>query len=455
MEADTIVALSTPPGRGALAVVRLSGGRVREILARVVPDRPGPFPERRPTLARIVDPADGRALDRGLVTFFPGPASYTGEDLAELSVHGGTLLPLLVVEACVGAGARAAAPGEFTRRAYLYGKLDLVQVEGVADLVEAESPAAHRAAIHQVEGGLSARLAGLREGLVELEALLAYHIDFPDEDEPPVPVERVVARAREIQAELDGLLATAPEGELLREGAVAVLAGRPNAGKSSLYNALLGEERAIVTERPGTTRDALESRVSLGGFPFRLVDTAGLRDETEEVERLGIEVARRYLSGADVVLLCLPVDEAWGAPEEAFLARYGENVPVVVVRTCVDRDGEAGADGGDRAAARVSVSARTGEGLGRLRETLRDLVFRGVVGMGVDAPVITRRRQREKVEGARDEVAGFASALEEGIPAEAAAAHLRSAESALEELLGVITPEEVLDRVFARFCIGK
>lgn len=462
MEADTIVALSTPPGRGALAVVRLSGAGTRDVLAGVAPGLPEPAPERRPVLTRIVDPAGDGVLDRGLVTLFPGPASYTGEDLAELSVHGGPLLSMLVVEACVIAGAREAGPGEFTRRAYLNGKLDLVQAEAVADLVDAESPALHRAAVHQMEGGLSARLAGLREGLVDLEALLVHHLDFPDEDEPPVAIDEVARRGEATVDELDRLLATAPEGELLREGAVAVLAGRPNAGKSSLYNALLGEERAIVTAQPGTTRDALESRVSLGGFPFRIVDTAGLRERAEEVERMGIEVARRYLSRADVVLLCLPVDEAWGGPEERFVEGLETDAPVVIVRTCADREegggGSSAADrrgDGDGSAGRVRVSVRTGAGLDELRTTLRDLVFRGVVRMGAEAPVLTRRRQREGVREARDEVRAFARALRGGVPAEAAAAHLRSAETSLEEILGIISPEEILDRVFARFCIGK
>ncbi|MEX2530259.1 MAG: tRNA uridine-5-carboxymethylaminomethyl(34) synthesis GTPase MnmE [Gemmatimonadota bacterium] len=454
MEPDTIVALSTPPGRGAIAVVRLSGAGARRILSQILGEAEGALPVRRPFLARITDPMGGGTLDRGLVTWFEGPSSYTGEDLAELSVHGGPLVSMLVVEACRKAGAREAEPGEFTRRAYLNGKLDLVQAEAVADLIEAGSMVSHRAAIHQVEGGLSQRVAELRQGLVELEALIMHHLDFPDEDEPPVTLRTVMARAGEVVERLDLLLETAPEGELLREGAVAVLAGRPNAGKSSLYNALLGEERAIVTAEAGTTRDALESRVSLGGFPFRLVDTAGLREDAGGIERMGIEVAQRYLEGADVILLCLPVDEAWSGAEAAFLQRFREGPPVVVVRTCADRDGRVAApdvvaDEG------VEVSVRTGAGLAALRERLRDLVFGGLVEIGADAPLITRRRQRGFLHDARGEVAAFAEALDRGVPTEAACAHLRSAETALEEVLGVISPEEILDAVFSRFCIGK
>lgn len=459
MGPDTIAALSTPSGRGAIAVVRVSGEGTREVLRGVAPGLGDPPPARRPTLARIRDPAGDETLDRGLVTFFSGPDSYTGEDLAELSVHGGPLLAALVVEACCRAGARPAEAGEFTRRAYLNGKLDLVQAEAVADLIDAESPALHRAAVHHMEGGLSRRVGEIREDVVELEALLMYHLDFPDEDEPPVPVERVVEKAMEVAGALDRLAATAPEGELLREGAVAVLAGRPNAGKSSLYNALLGEERAIVTPEPGTTRDALESRVSMGGYPFRLVDTAGLREGAGLVERLGIEVARRHLAGADVVLLCLPADWEWSDAEAGFVQGLEGSAPVVLVRTCLDRGEGPGRDDEEASGAGVKrtipVSVRSGEGLDELRRELAELVFSGVIGSGADVPVLMRRRQREGAERARDEVRGFAEALQEGVPAEAASTHLRTAETALEELLGVISPDEVLDRVFSRFCIGK
>lgn len=471
---DTIVALATPPGRGALAVVRVSGSKVREILREVVPEWEERGAERRPVLASLVDPGSGSLLDRSLVTFFPGPGSYTGEDLAELSTHGGSLVPALVVDAIERAGARVARPGEFTQRAYLNGKLDLVQAEGVRDLVEARSEALHRVALHQMEGGLSRRLAELREGLIGLEALLVHHLDFPEEDDPPVALERVVEEGRTVLTGLEALLATAPEGELLREGALAVLAGRPNAGKSSLFNALLGEERAIVNERPGTTRDAVEASVSLGGYPFRLVDTAGLRGEAGEVERLGIEVARRYLRSADVVLLCVSCEWGWGPVEAGFLGELRADTAVLVVRTKADRGDEAADDGragpadpadphgDDRLAAAdprvrgvLTVSALRGTGLERVGERLRDLVFGGAVAGSGAAPVLTRRRQRRGVDIAHGEVKAFVDALEAGVPAEMAATHLRPAETALEELLGVISPDEVLDRLFSEFCIGK
>ena len=454
MDLDTIAAVSTAPGLGALAVVRVSGAQALEILARVAPDLSSPE-DRRPVLSRIVDPRTSAELDRALVTVFFAPASYTGEDVVELSGHGGWLTPALVLDACLAAGARQAEPGEFTQRAYLNGKLDLIQAEAVQDLVHGRSRALHDAAIHQLERGLSARVSELREQLVHLEALLAYHIDFPEEDEPPVSRERIVQKAREVCASLAKLLETAPEGELLREGALTVLAGRPNAGKSSLFNALLGEERAIVTDTPGTTRDAIEAVVSLGGFPFRLVDTAGLRDSDEQVERIGIEVARRYLDKADLVLLCVDSTQKDGDVERRFLSELGGR-PVVIVETKSDLSAGHYATApldADRESTRVSVI--TGEGIRTLKELLPSLVYGGLVQGRFDVPVLTRARQSAAVRTALDEVTAFSTAIEEGVPAELAATHLRPAETALEELLGVISVDDVLDRLFREFCIGK
>ncbi len=393
-----------------------------------------------------------------MVTVYEAPASFTGEDAVEITCHGGLLVPALVLDACVQAGARPAEPGEFTRRAYLNGKLDLVQAEAVADLTAARSAAAHRAALTHLERGLSGRVSELRRELIRLDALLAHHLDFPEEDDAPVPVAVIVEGAGAVTARMDALLATAPEGELLREGAVAVLAGRPNVGKSSLFNALLGEERAIVTEIPGTTRDAVEASVQLGGYPFRLVDTAGLRDSDDRVERLGVEMARRHLGRADIVLLCVESGSGTGADERAFMEELGE-VPVVLVSTKTDLSAPGTSSNATELprgyADGVAVSVVSGAGLDALRSLLPRLVYSGLVGLASDAPVLTRRRQARALRAARDEVDAFRAALAGGVPAEMASTHLRSAESALEELLGVVSVEDVLDAVFAEFCIGK
>lgn len=454
MDVDTIASLSTAPGMGAIAVVRVSGPRAEDVLRRILSAASKLPEERRATLVELRDPEDGATVDRAVVTRFVAPASFTGEDMVEISCHGGWLVPGLVLDACLRAGARPADPGEFTRRAYLRGKLDLVQAEALADLIEARSRALHRAALTQLDRGLSERVASLRERLVRVEALLAHHVDFPEEDDAPVPVDEVVAQARALVGEVDAMLATAPEGELLREGALAVLAGRPNAGKSSLYNALVGVERAIVTEEPGTTRDALETSVQLGGYPFRLVDTAGLRSDPGRVESLGIEVARRYLGAADVILFCVPAGEELTEEDGAFLAEHGGR-PIVVLATKADRRREGDGASRDEERVRLPVSARTGRGLDRLRELLPGLVFRTVIGAGAEVPVLTRRRHANSLREAADEIGRFADGLEEGLPAEVAATHLRSAETALEELVGIVSVDDVLDVVFREFCVGK
>jgi len=450
---DTIVAVGTPPGTSALAVIRLSGPEAFSIVSHLCPDLPNTPEARRVVLARARDPKTGESLDQVLVTLFPGPESYTGEDMAEISSHGGWLSPALILEACLWAGARSAEEGEFTRRAFLNGKMDLLQAEAVLDLIEGRSRALHGTAIHQLDRGLSARIGKLREGLVHLEALLVHHLDFPEEDDPPVPTEEILNRAEALEEVMAVLLRTAPEGELLREGAVTVLAGRPNSGKSSLFNALLGEERAIVTEVPGTTRDALEAVVSLGGYPFRMVDTAGLRETEETVEKMGVEVARRYLNGADVILFCIEGNRALSEEEQGFLDEAA-GTPVVLVRTKRDLipDADSGPEGMEN---EVAISVKTGEGLDSLRELLPSLVFRGLVRMSGEVPVLTRRRHTEGVRRAETEIRAFRDALGQGVPAEVAATHLRPAETALEELLGIIPREEILDTVFREFCIGK
>lgn len=449
---DTIVAQATPPGLGAVAVVRLSGPGAREIAAGLMRCEKASledWPERSGRLRLLHRPGSGEALDHALVTLFRAPGSYTGEDVVEISTHGGFVIPVSVVDACVALGARRATAGEFTQRAYLNGKLDLTQAEAVGDLVAAKSAKGRAVALHQLERGLGERIADLRSEVIGLSALLVQHIDFPEEDEAPTPIDAIVARAERVVAKIDRLLATAPAGELLREGAVAVLAGRPNSGKSSLFNALVGIERAIVTAEAGTTRDAIEAVVSIDGFPFRLVDTAGLRSSSNQVEQLGIEIAHRYLSAADVVLYCLEAGRAAGEEEAAFI----QSLSCPVVRVCTKWDLAPEDWTAERCDATVSVVS--GRGLDALGEVLRDLVFQGVVEGRDEVPVVTSRRQADLLRKSSTEIADFGEALANGIPAEFASAHLKTAESALEEILGVVATDDILDRVFSDFCIGK
>ena len=399
-------------------------------------------PARHATLASFHE-ADGRAIDRGLYTTFPRPHSYTGEDLVELSCHGGLLVPGRLLAALHAAGARPAAPGEFTRRAVLNGKLDLVQAEAVGDLIDATAPAQARAALNQLEGGLSRRLAALRESLIEIQALLSYDIDFPEEDDGPVAPERIAGQIESAAAQIRGLVATAPSAERLREGALMVFAGRPNAGKSSLFNALLGSERALVTEIPGTTRDAIEAHTDFLGWPVRLADTAGLWNAPEKIDRMGVEVSRRYLAAADLVLLCVEAGRDVGEDEDSIAGAR----PTLLVRTKADLTAEAGQG--------IAVSALTGEGLGVLRRAAAERVFADRINLADLEPGLTRERHRTTLSRALVALGGVVPHLGSGGDAVLAAHHVRQAADALEELLGFIDIEEVLDRVFGSFCVGK
>ena len=441
MLSDPIVALATPPGRAALAVIRLSGSGAFDVAARVITGFQT-HPARRATLASFHE-AGGQSIDRGLYTTFPRPHSYTGEDLVELSCHGGLLVPGRLLAALHAAGARPAAPGEFTRRAVLNGKLDLVQAEAVGDLIDATAPAQARAALNQLEGGLSRRLAALRESLIEIQALLSYDIDFPEEDDGPVAPERIAGQIESAAAQIRRLVATAPSAERLREGALMVFAGRPNAGKSSLFNALLGSERALVTEIPGTTRDAIEAHTDFLGWPVRLADTAGLWNAPEKIDRMGVEVSRRYLAAADLVLLCVEAGRDVGEDEDSIAGAR----PTLLVRTKADLTAEAGQG--------IAVSALTGEGLGVLRRAAAERVFADRMNLADLEPGLTRERHRTTLSRALVALGGVVPHLGSGGDAVLAAHHVRQAADALEELLGFIDIEEVLDRVFGSFCVGK
>jgi tRNA modification GTPase len=343
------------------------------------------------------------------------------------------------VAALQTAGARPAAAGEFTRRAVLNGKLGLLEAEAIADLVDSTAPRQARAALDQLDGGLRRRLESLRERTLELQALLTYQIDFPEEDDGPVPAAQVRAAHAALLADVRRLLATAPQAERLRAGALVVLAGRPNAGKSSLFNALLGAERALVTELPGTTRDAVEAGTTCDGWPVRLVDTAGLHEAAERLDRLGVEVSRKYLGAADVVLLCV---EAGRAPEgeECELAADGRTL---VVRTK-----------GDLAPGRegLVVSVVTGEGLDVLRGAIAGRAFGG--GEVLEATLL-RARHRDALDRAALELEAAAAHLGDRGDALLASHHLRGAAERLEELIGAVAADDVLARIFAAFCVGK
>ncbi len=499
--ADTIVALATASGRGAIALVRVSGADALRIVQRCVERAVGdsanrvedsaafsafgdrgfdasPLVPRRASLRRLRHPVSGEALDMALITWFPAPHSYTGDDVVEISTHGGHVVPQAVIGALLAAGAREALPGEFTRRALIAGKLDLLQAEAVADLIDARSRALHRVALEQLDGGLSRRLMALRSECLQLEALLAYDIDFPEEDDGPIDPARIAHVVDTVMASLDALLATAPAVPLLREGAVVVLAGAPNAGKSSLFNALLGEARAIVSEIPGTTRDALDVMLDTPGVPIRLVDTAGLRETDDTLERLGIEVSARWLSRAHVVLAIGETVEQVEATVRAVRRADAREVPVVRVLT--KRDGgemqpqQTDTENAERiedcertegaecledswSERYVVTSAESWVGLGKLLEVVQERIAEVYGTVAPEVPRLTRERHHAGVRVAREELGLFQSAWAEGrgVPVIVAAVHVRAAVHALDELIGAVSLDEVLDQLFREFCVGK
>ena len=453
---DTIVAPATAPGRGALSIVRLSGGEAHAMARAVLTHFPN---EPRRAARTAVHDADGRELDQSVVIRYDAPSSFTGEDAVEIVTHGGLVVPTTVVAALISAGARLALPGEFTRRAVLNGKLDILQAEATGDLVNASSRAAQQVALRQLDGGLSRRVLALRDELIALEALIAYDIDFPEEDDGPIAPARIAAATDRAIDTLAALLATSRAGELVREGALVVLAGEPNVGKSSLFNALLGQRRAIVTEIPGTTRDAIEAVIDTPIVPLRLVDTAGMRESADPVERIGVEVSASYIARADVILACGDSARSLDAIAEALAGRSA--APIIAVRTKIDvAPPAAGELVPNRlkiaAEGYLAVSAETGDGLAALAEAAAALAARRADLRDTDAPLLTHERHRFAIGRALEETRAFRDAWQSGaVPAPVAAVHLRSAVGVLEDLIGAVDVEDVLDEVFRRFCVGK
>jgi len=454
---DTIVAISTPPGHGGIGIVRVSGPRAQPIARGVLAGAPDLRP-RRATFARVLEPSSGNGavLDQVVVTWFEGPASYTGDDVVEISAHGSPVTLGRIVQALVRAGARPAAAGEFTLRAFLNGKLDLPQAEAVADLVEAVTPEQARAACEQLEGRLGRAIGEIEAALFDVQAELEAAIDFPDEGDRFAEPGRIAKALDRAAGRIGGLLAGADRGRLLREGRHAVIVGPPNSGKSTLFNALLGSARAIVAPTPGTTRDVLVERCAIDGVPITLVDTAGLRATCEPVEAEG--VARALAAGAAADLL-LVVSEAaggnGGAPGGGPDPAPESRVPRICVTTKIDLPpGRAHLPGAARAGARhVAVSAVTGEGLDGLRRAIVE-VLGGSLGAR-DGAEVTNVRHVGLLERAQAAVARARSEVARGGGEEVIAVEVREALDALQEVTGRRASSALLDAIFSRFCIGK
>ena len=442
---DTIAALATPPGIGAIAVIRVSGPTARAIALELTSHDPTP----RVADLRTFRDESGAPLDRGLVLFFPGPSSFTGEDVLELHCHGGRMVSDAVLAAVYALGARPAEAGEFTLRAFLNDKIDLVQAEAIADLVASGSAQAARAAMRSLEGEFSSAVAELQHALTTLRVRIEAWLDFPDED-LPFDAAPFAAELDALVAQVDALRTRARSGRALRDGLSVAIAGAPNAGKSSLLNRLAGYDAAIVTEVPGTTRDPLREHLSLDGLPVTVVDTAGLRETNDPVEREGVRRARLEVARADRLLWVADVREPLAATVAAARAAQAGNGAVTVIANKIDLTGAQAQLRDERGTPVVYCSALTGEGVDLLVAHLKQSA--GIVGEPTGT-FSARRRHLDALERARAELGATRAFLSDAL--EIAAEHLREAQTALSELTGELSSDDLLGEIFASFCIGK
>ncbi len=444
---DTIAAIASAPGRGAVGMLRVSGPDVPRIAHAVLGSLPA---ARRAHRTRFRD-AHGASIDEGIALYFPSPASFTGEHVLELQSHGGVLVMDLLMRRLLELGARAARPGEFSERAFLNGKMDIAQAEAVADLIEAGTEAAARAAVRSMQGEFSSRIHTLGALLTDLRVHVEAAIDFPDEDIDFLAAPAITSRLQQVLEAFDSIQAAARQGALLREGLTVVIAGKPNAGKSSLLNALTGEEVAIVTPAPGTTRDVLRQQLNLDGLPLNLVDTAGLRSAGDAAEAEGIRRAHGEMRRADRI--CYVVDASDPGAADAPAARnLPDGVPVTVIHNKIDLTGERARADEQAAPPRIYLSARTGAGIDLLRAHLKSRAGYQGAESGVFA---ARRRHLDALQRARTLIDSAARAGGESRGFELFAEDLRLAQAALGEITGEVTSEDLLGAIFAGFCIGK
>jgi tRNA modification GTPase len=447
---DTIAAIASPAGRGAVGVIRVSGPRVPQIAAGILGALPAP---RQARFSSFLD-AQGKSLDEGIALYFPAPRSYTGEDVLEIQGHGGALVVDMLLQRLLELGCRMARPGEFSERAFLNGKIDIAQAEAIADLIDAGTAAAARAAVRSLQGEFSARITDLKSRITDLRAYVEAAIDFPDEEIDFLSDNALRERLAAVFAAFESITAAARQGTLLREGLHVVIAGKPNAGKSSLLNKLAGDEIAIVTDVPGTTRDVLRQQVHLDGLPLNLVDTAGLRATVDVVEVEGVRRARNEMARADRVLYVLDTvagdedSESWAAD----LDQLPAGVPVTLVFNKIDLTGSPARLDDATSPPRVFLSARTGLGLDLLRSHLKATVGYRETESGALA---ARRRHLDALHRARQHVRNAADTLSSTRAFELFAEDLRLAQRDLSEITGEFTSDDLLGEIFGSFCIGK
>lgn len=448
MNKGTIAAIATAPGRGGVGVIRISGSNLLPFAFALTGKSPKP---RYATLADFLA-ADGSTIDTGLLLYFPNPHSFTGEDVLELQGHGGPVVLQLLLARCLDLGARLAEPGEFSRRAFLNGKMDLAQAEAVADLIDAATASAARSAVRSLQGEFSRAIGELNEELINLRMLVEATLDFPEEDIDFLKAADAFGRLERLQRKLAEIFDRAGQGKLLQAGLHVVLAGQPNVGKSSLLNCLAGDDLAIVTPIAGTTRDALRSTIQIEGIPLHIIDTAGLRETDDEVERIGIERSWKEIERSDVVLLL--VDSRTGVTEadREILERLPKNLQRITIYNKIDLAGRPSERHDEADGVAISLSAKANQGIDLLRQEL----LRIAGWHQTEDVFIARERHLRALATAQEHVAGARSVVEGVLPAlELFAEELRLAQQALGEITGEFTADDLLGVIFSRFCIGK
>lgn len=444
-DTDVIAAIATAPGRGGIGIVRVSGKNLRPLAIELL----GVVPAPRTAARTSFRDGNGAPIDDGITLFFPAPASYTGEDVLELQAHGGPVVLQMLLRRCEALGARLAEPGEFTRRGFLNEKMDLAQAEGVADLIEAATEAAARCALRSLRGEFSDLIEGLRRQLVELRSLVEATLDFAEEEIDPLDWEDAKARLRRLRRGVERSLERGRQGSVLRNGLQVVLAGQPNVGKSSLLNRLAGEELAIVTAIPGTTRDAVRQAIQLEGVPMNIIDTAGLRDTSDEVESIGITRTWEAIGRADVLLLVVDAGRGMVAEDRVIVSRLPVHLKTVTVFNKIDLSGvPPGAEEG-LSGWRLHVSAKTGEGVEILGKTLLRLA--GWQSGGEDI-FMARERHLASLERVAEALGRAERAM---LQSELFAEELRLAQRELGAITGEFSADDLLGEIFSRFCVGK
>ncbi|MBC2582648.1 tRNA uridine-5-carboxymethylaminomethyl(34) synthesis GTPase MnmE [Clostridium sp. DJ247] len=457
-EFDTIAAVATALGEGGISIIRLSGQNALKIVSSIFRGKKGRnLNDIEPYTMRygfIIEKETEDILDEVIVTYMKGPRSFTAEDTVEINCHGGITATKRILEEVIKMGARLAEPGEFTKRAFLNGRIDLSQAEAVIDIINAKTELSMKSAVRQSTGRVSKEINRIRENLLELIAHIEATVDYPEDDLEEVTADKAVAKLSNIIGEINTILSTADEGKIIREGLNTVIVGKPNVGKSSLLNAVLMEKRAIVTEIPGTTRDVIEEYINIEGIPIKIIDTAGIRETEDVVEKIGVEKSKEKINEADLVILMLDISRELD-DEDIEIMKYVKNRKYIVILNKVDLPSKIDINEIEKLDSEyiINISAKTGEGLDKLKECIKNLFFNGNIQS--NDILITNTRHKEALVRAKEHCSQAVKALNDTLSIDLASIDIRNAWYSLGEITGDTLEEDIIDKIFSEFCLGK